>query len=93
MKGMGERYKRVDARARLIFTDAIWIVLDFVRGKTFSKCDEALPSCILLIPLSVFPEPFRRETRARFPSPAPLNVITYQSKHYEVYPVLKTSYC
>ncbi len=32
-------------------TDAIKDVLDFVRGKTFIKCDKALPSYLLLIPL------------------------------------------
>ena len=51
MKDVAERYKRVGARARLMFTAAIWDVLDFLRGKRFSKCDEALPSYMLLIPL------------------------------------------
>lgn len=32
-------------------TDAVKDVLDFVRGKTFIKCDKALPSYLLLIPL------------------------------------------
>lgn len=31
--------------------DAVRDVLDFVRGKTFIKCDKALPSYLLLIPL------------------------------------------
>lgn len=31
--------------------DAVKDVLDFVRGKTFIKCDKALPSYLLLIPL------------------------------------------
>jgi hypothetical protein len=34
-----------------VITDAIRDVLDFVRGKTFIKCDKALPSYLLLIPL------------------------------------------
>jgi len=32
-------------------TNAVKDVLDFVRGKTFIKCDKALPSYLLLIPL------------------------------------------
>lgn len=32
-------------------TDAVKDVLDFVKGKTFIKCDKALPSYLLLIPL------------------------------------------
>jgi uncharacterized protein with ParB-like and HNH nuclease domain len=35
----------------LTITDAIRDVLDFVRGKTFIKCDKALPSYLLIIPL------------------------------------------
>src|SRR5690606_31629739 len=31
--------------------DAIKDVLDFVRGRTFIRCDEALPSYLVLIPL------------------------------------------
>jgi hypothetical protein len=32
-------------------TDSVKDVLDFVRGKTFIKCDKALPSYLLIIPL------------------------------------------
>jgi hypothetical protein len=34
-----------------VITDAVKDVLDLVKGKTFIKCDKALPSYLLLIPL------------------------------------------
>ncbi len=34
-----------------MFTEALCYLLDFVRGKTFIKCDKALPVYLLLIPL------------------------------------------
>ena len=41
--------------------DAISAVLDFVRGKTYIRCDKALPSYLVLIPLIYLRFHFREE--------------------------------
>ena len=51
-----EKFRKQGVREKIeaewvAISDAVKDVLDFVRGKTFIKCDKALPSYLLLIPL------------------------------------------
>ena len=51
-----EKFRKQGVREKIelewdAISDAVKDVLDFLRGKTFIKCDKALPSYLLLIPL------------------------------------------
>ena len=51
-----EKFRKQGVREKIesewdTISDAVKDVLDFVRGNTFIKCDKALPSYLLLIPL------------------------------------------
>jgi uncharacterized protein with ParB-like and HNH nuclease domain len=65
-----EKFRKKGVREKIesewdAISDAVKDVLDFVRGKTFIKCDKALPSYLLLIPLIYvryhFPEAWKNK--------------------------------